>query len=75
LRSCFVVFCVFVENAQLVLRIDGWSDTVTKPNPPYRDAFVSGMMLIRLHRHNAGRITQLSWDDNRMRDLRAAPLK
>ena len=75
MRSCFVVFCVFVDNAQLVLRIDGWSDTVTKPDPSYKDAFVSGPMVIRFYRDGAGRVTQLSLGDNRMRDLRAARLK
>jgi hypothetical protein len=36
---------------------------------------MSGMVLIRFHRDNTGRITQLGWGDNRMRDLRAARLK
>jgi CubicO group peptidase (beta-lactamase class C family) len=66
---------IAVENGQLVLRIDGWPDTVMKLNPSYVDAFMSGGVLIRFHRDSAGRVTQLSWGDNRMRDLRAARLK
>jgi hypothetical protein len=66
---------IVVENGQLVLRIDGWPDTVLTLNPSYVDAFMSGGVLIRFHRDSAGRVTQLSWGDNRMRDLRAARLK
>jgi CubicO group peptidase (beta-lactamase class C family) len=66
---------VAVEGGQLVLRIDGWPDTAMKLSPSYKDAFMSGPVLIRFYRDNAGRITQLSWGDNRMRDLRAARLK
>jgi hypothetical protein len=42
--------------------------------PSYKDAFMSGGVLIRFYRDRAGRITELSWGDNRMRDLRAARL-
>jgi hypothetical protein len=66
---------IAIENGQLVLRIDGWPDSTMNLSPSYKDAFMSGMVLIRFHRDSAGRITQLSWGDNRMRDLRAQRLR
>jgi CubicO group peptidase (beta-lactamase class C family) len=65
---------VAAENSQLVLRIDGWPEATMKLAPSYKDAFMSGGVLIRFYRDRAGRITELSWGDNRMRDLRAARL-
>jgi CubicO group peptidase (beta-lactamase class C family) len=66
---------ITIEGGQLVVRVDGWPESILKLNPSYQDAFVSGPMLIRFYRDGAGRVTQLSLGDNRMRDLRAARLK
>jgi CubicO group peptidase (beta-lactamase class C family) len=66
---------IAIEAGQLVVRVDGWPEATLKLNPSYKDAFLSGPMLIRFYRDGAGRITQMSLGDNRMRDLRAAHLK
>jgi CubicO group peptidase (beta-lactamase class C family) len=62
---------VAVEDGQLVVRIDRWPETAMKLSPSYKDAFLSGSSLIRFFRDGAGRVREMSWGDNRMRDLRA----
>jgi CubicO group peptidase (beta-lactamase class C family) len=62
---------IAIESGQLVLLIDRWPATEMKLAPSYKDAFLSGSSLIRFYRDSTGRVTQMSWGDNRMRDLRA----
>jgi hypothetical protein len=66
---------IATESGGLVLRIDRWPGTAMKLAPSYKDAFLSGGVLVRFYRDGAGRVTQMSWGDNRMRDLRAARQK
>jgi len=66
---------IAIESGGLVLRIDRWPATEMKLAPSYKDAFLSGGALIRFYRDGTGGVTQMSWGDNRMRDLRAPRVK
>jgi CubicO group peptidase (beta-lactamase class C family) len=66
---------VATENGKLVIRIDHWPESVIELEPSYKDAFLDGYTLVRFYRNKAGRITEMSIADNRMRDLRAPRLK
>jgi CubicO group peptidase (beta-lactamase class C family) len=66
---------IAVEDGQLVVRVDRWPETAMKISPSYKDAFLSNSGLIRFYRDSAGRISQMSWGDGRMRDLRAPRVK
>ena len=64
-------YLIAAEDGQLVLRIRRWPETAMKLRPSYKDAFLTGGALIRFRRNSDGRITEMSWGDGRMRDLRA----
>jgi CubicO group peptidase (beta-lactamase class C family) len=66
---------VAIEDGQLVVKTDNWPEARLKLTASYKDAFLSGPTLVRFYRNSAGKITEMSIADNRMRDLRAPKLK
>lgn len=67
-------YTVSVEDGKLKIRTAGWPDGDLTVAASYRDAFTAGGILVRFRRDPDGKITEMSFGDSRMRDLRAARL-
>lgn len=68
-------YTVSIADGKLKISTRGWPDADTLVAPAYKDAFTADGFLVRFWRGADGRINEMSFADNRMRDLRSKRVK